>query len=262
MMDTQRPALRLQVGGAVNPRSGIYIVRPSDEELPQLLERGEYANVFCSRQTGKTSLLKRTKLRLSGSGYLTAEVEIPGYLGSPNNADEWYQGLLDRVASQLHLNIDIADWWKNCRAITANQRLIQFFRDEIAARTSQPVVIFLDEIDHTISLPYTDDFFVAIRAMYNDRASEPLFERITFCLIGVVTPSELIQNLRTTPYNVGQTIELPDFDPDRDDLTLLFKAVSDDATVGEAIVRAVLRWTGGHPYLTIRLCEQFSVHGV
>jgi hypothetical protein len=135
--------------------------------------------------------------------------------------------LLDGIADQLRLDVDVVKWWKASRAVTANQRLIRFFRDEIAAKTSAPVVIFLDEIDSTIALPYTDDFFVAIRAMYNDRASEPLFERITFCLVGVATPN----------------------------------AVSDDLAKGEAIVRAVLRWTGGHPYLTTRLCGQFLAKG-
>jgi len=260
-MITQTSELRLQVGGAVSPYTGIYIFRPSDDELPRLLERGEYANVFCSRQMGKTSLLKRTKTRLFEKGYATAEVEVAGYLGTPNDADEWYQGLLDGIADQLRLDVDVVEWWKTSRAITANQRLIQFFRDEIAAKTSAPVVIFLDEIDSTIALPYTDDFFVAIRAMYNDRASEPLFERVTFCLVGVSTPDELIKNRRTTPYNIGRTIELPDFDADRDDLRPLFSAVSDDLAKGEAIVRAVLRWTGGHPYLTVRLCDQFVAQG-
>ncbi len=260
-MITQMSELRLQVGGTVNPRSSVYIVRPTDDELLKLLERGEYANVLCSRQTGKSSLLVRIKSRLLDRGYAAAAIDVAGYLGTMGDADDWYQGLLDEIVHQLHLDVNAEEWWGNSRAITPNQRLIRFFRDEIVAKTSAHVVIFLDEIDSTIALPYTDDFFVAIRAMYNDRASNPLFERITFCLVGVATPDELIKNRRTTPYNVGRTIELPDFDPDRDDLRPLFSAVSDDLAKGEAIVRAVLRWTGGHPYLTMRLCDQFVTQG-
>ena len=260
-MITQTGQLRLQVGGTVNPRTSIYIVRPSDDELLRLLQRGEYANVLCSRQMGKSSLLVRTKARLHEQGYATAAIDVAGYLGTMGDADEWYQGLLDGIAHQLRLGVDVAEWWKACRAITPNQRLIQFFRHEIAAKTSAPVVIFLDEIDSTIALPYTDDFFVAIRAMYNDRASEPLFERITFCLVGVATPNELIKSHRTTPYNIGRTIELPDFDPERDDLSPLFLAMAVDPLEGEALVQTVLRWTGGHPYLTVRLCDQLLDSG-
>jgi DNA-directed RNA polymerase specialized sigma24 family protein len=260
-MIKRQEKLRFQVGGTVNPRTGVYIVRPSDDELFQLLERGDYANVLCARQMGKSSLLIRTKARLAEMGYATAAIDVAGYLGSPGDADEWYQGLLDEIARQLCLNVNVTAWWESSRAITRNQRLIQFFRDEIAARASKHIVIFLDEIDSTLKLPYTDDFFVAIRAMYNDRAWEALYDRITFCLVGVASPNELIKDRRTTPYNIGRTIELKDFDPQRDDLSPLFRAMANDPATGKAIVQSALRWTGGHPYLTLRLCDQLATSG-
>jgi DNA-directed RNA polymerase specialized sigma24 family protein len=80
-------------------------------------------------------------------------------------------------------------------------------------------------------------------------------------LVGVATPDELIKNLRTTSYNIGRTIELQDFDPARDDLGPLFRTLADDPIKGNDIVRAVLRWTGGHPYLTVRLCDQLGAMG-
>ncbi len=252
---------RLQVGGTVNPRTGVYVVRPSDDKLLELLERGEYANVLCSRQMGKSSLLMRTKSRLEQKGYATAAIDIAGYLGSFNQADEWYRGLLDEIAHQLRLPIDITSWWNASTAITPNQRLIRFFRDEVIAKAASPIVIFLDEIDSTHKLPYTDDFFVAIRAIYNDRASDARYDRIRFCLAGVATPNELIKDGRTTPYNVGRTIELQDFDLERDDLSPLVRAMADDPISGETVVSAVLEWTGGHPYLTLRLCDQLLATG-
>ena len=36
-MITEKHPLRLQVGGTVNPRTGVYIVRPSDDELELLV---------------------------------------------------------------------------------------------------------------------------------------------------------------------------------------------------------------------------------
>ncbi len=58
----------------------------------------------------------------------------------------------------------------------ANQRLIRFFRDEVA-KAGLPVVILLDEIDVALKLPYTDDFFVAIQTMYDERLTETRFDR-------------------------------------------------------------------------------------
>jgi WD40 repeat protein len=253
-MSTELARPTLQVGGALFFWA-MYIERPSDAELPELLGRGEYANVFCSRQMGKTSLLHRTRRRLLDKGVKVALIDVAGYLGKPGNADDWYRGLLEGIAESLDLEVNVQQWWLSCPVATPNQRLIRFFRDEVATNAGAPIVIFLDEIDSTLRLPYTDDFFVAIRAMYNDRPQEPAFEKIAFCLVGVVTPNELIKDRRTTPYNIGRTLELSDFDAGRDDLGPLYRALANDPQVGERLAQAVLRWTCGHPYLTLKLCE-------
>ena len=139
----------------------------------------------------------------------------------------------------------------------ANQRLIHFFRDEVA-KAGLPVVILLDEIDVALKLPYADDFFVAIQTMYDERLTETRFERISFCLSGLAAPHELIRNRQVTPYVIGRMIELRDFDGERDDLSALYKAVgraAGDPRAGERLVRAILRWTDGHPFLTMKLCS-------
>jgi internalin A len=254
-------ALTLQAGGALNHDTNVYIVRPTDDELLWSLERGEYCNVLCSRQMGKTSLLKRTRARLTEKGYATAEIDVAGYLGTPHDATEWYQGLLQGISRQLGLSVDVRVWWQACDVVTANQRLLQFFHDVVAVETPTSVIIFLDEIDSTLKLPYTDDFFVAIRTMYNDRVSTPAYRKLAFCLVGVATPNELIKDRRTTPYNIGKALELQDFDLKRDDLSRLCRAVSDSEETGQAVVEHVLRWTGGHPFLTLRLCEAYKARG-
>ena len=108
----------------------------------------------------------------------------------------------------------------------------------------------------TLKLPYTDDFFTAIRTMYNQRGSEPAYEKIAFCLIGVATPNELVKDRRTTTYNVGKTFEVRDFDLQRDDLSALAAFLADDPQVAEKLLQEVLDWTGGHPYLTLWLCHE------
>jgi hypothetical protein len=58
---------------------------------------------------------------------------------------------------------------------------------------SENIVIFIDEIDSVLGLNFPiDDFFAAIRACYNKRAQNPEYKRLTFVLLGVATPTELI----------------------------------------------------------------------
>jgi WD40 repeat protein len=262
MSCTPSAPLKLHVGGMLIPGEHIYIERPTDQLLHDLLRQGEYCNILTSRQMGKSSLMMQTAAKLSAEGYHTATPDA-SLLGAMLDSEQWYRGLLAEIADELGLNVSVDEWWRNCPDATPNQRLLRFFREEVAAKLSgdKSIIIFVDEIDSTLKLPYTDDFFTAIRAMYNQRGKTPEYRRIAFCLVGVAAPDELIKDRRTTPYNIGKTLELLDFDLTRDDLKSLYKLSSGDKAQDEAIVREVLRHTGGQPYLTLRLCEALAAKG-
>jgi hypothetical protein len=96
--------------------------------------------------------------------------------------------------------------------VSVTQRWMQAIRQVVLPRYVGRVVIFVDEIDAVRSLPFsTDEFFAGIREFYNARPEDEKLERLTFCLLGVATPSDLIRDTRTTPFNIGQRIELHDF---------------------------------------------------
>src|SRR4030095_5694722 len=69
-------------------------------------------------------------------------------------------------------------------------------------------------------------------------------------LLGVASPSDLIRDTRMTPFNIGQRIELTDFG--EDEARPLGQALGKAAA---GLLQRVLYWTGGHPYLTQRLCR-------
>ncbi len=253
---------RLQAGGTLNPRKHIYIQRPEDEEVLRLLLAGEYVNVLTSRQMGKSSLMAKTAYALQEQGVRFVSVDLAGELGSGDDPALYYQALLQKVARSLELPVDLKAWWQERAPETNNQKLLRFFKDVVGGAIEAPVVVFLDEIDSTLKLPFTDDLFTALRTMNNERGFEAAYQRLTFCLLGVATPNELIKDRRTTPYNVGQTLELRDFDAERDDLTALALALNPDLETGRALLARVLHWTGGHPYLTNRLCHDLAAAGV
>jgi AAA-like domain len=244
--------LRIQAGGTLNPRQHIYISRPEDYELFKLLVDGQYANILTSRQTGKSSLVISTIYRLRDRGVRTAYVDLTS-IGTPEKVEHYYKGLLYKIARDLRLGINVEDWWHGIAGETHNQQLMRFFRDVVAGAADSPAVVFLDEIDSTLKLDFTDDLFTALRAMYNERSLVPAYERIAFCLVGVATPNELIKDRRTTAYNVGRTLELRDFDARRDNLAPLAMALSGESRIGNAMLARVLHWTDGHPYLTMHV---------
>jgi hypothetical protein len=248
------PELRLQVGGTLNPRQHLYVERPEDERFFRLLLEGQYVNVLTSRQMGKSSLMMRTVHRLDQEGVRWVTIDLASELGSPPDLNAYYLGLLGKIARSLRLELDLKAWWVERDTETVNQRLLRFFREVVAGRISEPLVVFLDEIDSTLKLPYTDDLFTAIRGMYNERAIVDAYRRITFCLLGVATPNELIKSRRTTAYNVGTTFELRDFDNTVDDLSPLAAALNSNPEISKRLLDRVLYWSGGQPYLTQKFC--------
>ena len=122
------------------------------------------------------------------------------------------------------------------------------------------IVIFMDEIDTTLNLAFSDDFFAAIRFIYNARATDAAFERLTFVLLGVATPADLIKDRSRTPFNIGQGLDLHDFS--RADARALQPGLR-AAYPEEArtIFDRIYYWTNGHPYLTQKLCLSVTESG-
>ena len=96
-------------------------------------------------------------------------------------------------------------------------------------------------------------FFAVIKACYNKRADKPEYRRLTFALLGVATPADLIRDTNRTPFNIGQAIELNGFQ--LYEAQPLAKGLELKASNSQAVLQAVLDWTGGQPFLTQKLCK-------
>src|SRR2546427_715469 len=157
------------------------------------------------------TVTKRTanKLRSQGAHVIALDLSAIGQNLTP---EQWYNGLLTSMGDQLGLEDELEQFWIASERLGPVQRWFASIRKAVMAWRRGKVVVFLDEIDSVRSLPFsTDEFFAAIRECYNRRAEDPEFNRLTFCLLGVATPSDLIQDTRTTPFNIGRRIELTDF---------------------------------------------------
>ncbi|MDA0673661.1 MAG: AAA-like domain-containing protein, partial [Cyanobacteria bacterium] len=238
--------------GTVQAQDGTYLTRAADEELFQLCRQGEYAYILTSRQMGKSSLMVATAERLQGEGIQTAIVDLQRLGAQTTDANSWYLGVLTVLARKLRILPQLMSWWEENAGLGAAQRFLQFIEDLVLPLVETRLVVFIDEIDSTLSLDFTDDFFIALRYCFTARAENPDFRKLSFVLIGVATPSELIRDQKRTPFNIGTLVELRDFD----ETEALPLAAGLGLPEGEAqqVLRWVLAWTGGHPYLTQRVC--------
>ena len=111
---------------------------------------------------------------------------------SEPDARRYFRSLIDDVARDLALEVDLGAFWTRSADKANGQIVVDFFRLVLQALPG-PVVVVLDEIDSTLEsaqLGFTDDLFTAIRGIYTSRPREPSFKRLTFCLFVLANTSE------------------------------------------------------------------------
>jgi hypothetical protein len=248
--------LEYRLGGVLGSQD-LYVTRKADEELVEAVRRGEYCSVLADRQTGKSSLLSRAAQRLSAQGFRTAFADLSALGGTSVDERSWWRGLtykLDAVTLP--------------QEATDIEPDVEFERDleALAASASTPLVLFLDEIDAALIMPFSDRFLATLRRLFMARERNEALRRLVVVVAGVATPFELLGSPTQTPFNIAKRIELTDFS--LEEALILAPTFSENGAARTDLLRRILDWTGGHPYLTHAVCKTLSestsidVHGV
>ena len=240
-------------GRAVPRDAACYVMRDADLDLHAALVRGEFCYVLTPRQTGKSSLLLRMIARLQEEGAKALHVDVES-LGVNLSVEQWYFGILDSLGSQLGLRDEMEAYWYAHSSVSPLQRWQGAIREVVLARTQGSVFLFFDGIEAALRLSFsTDEFFVAIRGLYEGRAQSPALNRLTFCVLGAAAAEDLAANAGSSPFPSGHRVELTDFT--EREAQVLLPGLGRAGKQVLMLLRRILYWTGGHPYLTQRLCQ-------
>lgn len=251
-----------KVGGSLKYNHHTYVSREADDLLIKELQQGNYCFLFNSRQMGKSSLKVKALKELRKLDNVRCASCYAGSIETNVDFVKWFHAFASKIlrSLNLHRKLDFDSWWNNHNNLSVSQALDLFFSEFLLKQIPEKkLIVFIDEIDSLLNFSFKDDFFALIRYFYDFRSENSDYERLTFCLIGVITPSDLIDDKTRTPFNIGTSIELTGFKFEKAKKSLAegLQGLGEDS---EELLREIIDLTGGQPYLTQKVCQLVSDH--
>jgi serine/threonine protein kinase len=239
------------VGGAVPLDSKFYILRPTDAELFEAIDRRDSIILIKgARQMGKTSLMARglQEARKSGAKVILSDFQK---LNSSHleSVEKLFLTLAEGISEQLDLDVSLADTWNPRRGPSMNFE--RFLRREVLAKLSCPLVWGMDEIDRLFSCNFGSEVFGLFRSWHNERSLDPSgpWQNLTLAIAYATEAHMFITDMNQSPFNVGTRLVLSDFTTEQiEELNRRYDSPLRDQT-------ELLRFydlVAGQPYLTRR----------
>lgn len=235
------------VEGPVPPDSPLYIEREADRQLINLAVDGEIFYIVAPRQMGRTSLIHRTAERLRERSVRCAIVDLSTF-GSASTDDEWYERFVEELSLQLQPKIDTKMWWRQQRP--GSEARLQAYFEQLLKEASGETVVFIDDLEVMERDGPWQSFFQFVGLFYESRSKSVTDRGVSLILSG---RDDLMRLVSTNSLRFVWPIHLTDFT--LEEAARLTQAFWFDQQTAMRVMRAVFEWTGGHPYLTQRVCS-------
>jgi hypothetical protein len=233
-------------GGTVKLSDRLYIARKADDRLKrEVAKPGTTTIIRAARQTGKSSLLVRGVQHGRERGFKTLSFDFQSFDSRRlASLDLLLHDLGEYIAGKLRLDVDIENLWRS--SLPPQEKLTNLLEEHVLPATDQPLVLALDEADRLLGTGLSTDFFGLVRAWHNNRALYDEWNKLNIVLVISTEPYLLINDISQSPFNVGLTLYLEDFDAAQ---------VADLNTrhgmpVKERELPQVMDLLSGHPYLS------------
>lgn len=245
------------VGGCLHSDAPSYVHRNVDYELYKDLKTGICCLITAPRQMGKSSLIRSTMQKLQYEDIRCCYIDLMGFGPINITEEEWYFSIAQVIINQVKPSFDLNSFWSENSFYSSSRKFIEII-DIVLLDISNPLVIFIDEIDILIELKFKNDFLGLIRYCHENFNKYNKDKKVTFVLSGMFFNSDLILNPNSSPFNIGKKIKLDNFK--LNEITPLAAGLKEKVNDPIRVLEEVLNWTGGQPFLTQALCQLVIEH--
>src|SRR6266404_5892718 len=131
-------------GGTLQRDARCYVERQTDKDLLYNLKDGKFCYILTARQMGKSSLMVRTAARFREEAISVAVLDLTA-IGMNLTAEQWYDGLLGKMAQQLGLEKEWESFGCEQKGLSPLLQWSRAIEEIVLRRREGRVVIFVEE---------------------------------------------------------------------------------------------------------------------
>jgi hypothetical protein len=240
--------------GQVPLNSMFYIERPPIESLcyETMQQPGSLIRIKASKRMGKTSLMIRILQKAREQGFRTIPLSLRlAEISIFKDLNRFLQWFCATISRSLETPNRLAGYWDEI--FGASYNTTDYFENYLLPLVKTPIVLALDDVDVVFRHPeIASDFFSLLRAWhekarYGD-ASSNIWQNLRLVVIHS-TEVYIPLNINQSPFNVGLSIELPEFTLEQ--VRELASRYPLDVTtqLGEQGIVSLMALVRGNPYL-------------
>ena len=259
-----------------------YMVDISDrvKQIRAMVNDGDYLCINRARQYGKTTMLAALKRALQDE-YVVVSLDFQGLSHADFESEPAFSAafarelLVRRDYGMLDLPDAVSSRLEELRDGGSGSQTLATLFSALALwnnRSSQPVVLLVDEVDSATNNQVFLDFLAQLRMAYLNHEEDPSFPAFQSVILAGVTD---IKHLKTrirpeneskmnSPWNIAADFDVDMSFSTKDVAGMLAQYEADHVTGMDiyAVAEELVACTSGYPFLVSRLCQLIDVRGL
>ena len=253
-----------------------YIERDVDTQLFNGLKETQCCAVFAPPQSGKSSLANHVSAHLMTDDIVCLTIDLAKVTHASQSPDGLRTRSLNdkRGSSDPYGDLILSELWNSITDLppdhlpfwlsshptdTILPQLDQLLEEILLIHCQdRPVVIFVDGLDaHLAHNSSVQELLTLVRRCYNRRPHDPIYQTLTFCLLGDANPAMLVpaqaDQSSHNPFPICKFMTPQGFSADQ--AIEFFPILADVLANPHLAIRLIVQLTGGQPLLTHQLCH-------